>query len=263
MKTIISILLVCFSGKGFSQNIDIKRKWIDENLSAISIDSQTVYLDIFGRYPTQNNYYLLKDTLRLYKKYTTSTDNFATQRVRTYDFILTNLTERTLTLIAIDSNSLLLTGGVKTIHFRDRSTLEPSDIQFDKIIFKATSCFGECPVMTLQIDRQKKLKFIGGRYSVKEGFYTAALPDSLFQLLIGILAISDVDKLKSPGLKIFDAPEYTLEIHYNGKVKYLNTVLLPAISHELLAYLLDISKKVTLKPSKPFNIKFSKAAESN
>jgi hypothetical protein len=163
-----------------------------------------------------------------------------------------------LTLVAIDSNSLQLSGGKKNIEYRERHLVAQPKIQFETIKFISTNCYGKCPSLTLQIDKEKKLLFIGRRYAIKQGFYTATLSDSLFQSLIGILKLSELDNLKTWQQQVVDAPEYTLEIHYNNKIKYLKNFFLPAVTQELIQYLLEISKKVDLIETKePFEISFA------
>ena len=126
------------------------------------------------------------------------------------------------------------------------------------IKFTSTNCYGECPSLTLQLDKDKKLLFIGGRYAIKQGFYTATLSDSLFQSFIDILKLSEIDKLKTWPQRVSDAPEYTIEIHCNGKIKYLKNFFLPAVTHELVQYLLEVSKRVDLVETKnPFEIRFA------
>ncbi|MBL0145424.1 MAG: hypothetical protein IPP48_06355 [Chitinophagaceae bacterium] len=258
MKTLITILLTSIFGNVFSQNPDIKKSWVGNYLEFISIDSQRVNFEVFGNYPKQKKYYLIGDTLRLYDKYSTSRDNFKKQYIKNYDFLITTLTESYLTLIAIDSNSLQLSGGKKKIEYCERHLVEQPKIQFETVKFISTNCYGKCPSLTLQIDKEKRLLFIGRRYAIKQGFYAATLSDSLFQSLIDILELSELDKLKTWKQQVYDAPEYTLEIHYNGKVKYLKNFFLPAVTHELIKYLLEISKKVDLKETKePFEISFA------
>ena len=257
MKTIITILLTLIFGNVFSQDFNLKKSWVGHDLEFIKIDSQRVNFEVFGNYPQQKKYYLIGDTLRLYDKYTTSRDNFSKQYIKNYDFLIRDLTETNLTLIAIDSNSLQLSGGKKNIKYRERHLVEQPKIQFEMIKFISTNCYGTCPSLTLQIDKEKKLMFNGRRYAIKQGFYTATLSDSLFNSLIDILKLSELDNLKTWRQEVSDAPEYTLEIHYNGKIKYLKSFFLPAVTNELTRYLLEISKKVNLIESKePFEINF-------
>ena len=73
------------------------------------------------------------------------------------------------------------------------------------------------------------------------------------------MELSELDKLKTWQQHVMDAPEYTLEIHYNGQIKYLKNFFLPAVTNELIHYLLEISKKIELTNTKsPFKIDFIK-----
>jgi hypothetical protein len=259
MRTFITILFAVTFGTALSQSPNIKKRWAGGDLEYLNIDSQRVSIEVFGHYPEQKKYYLLGDTLRLYDKYTTSRDNFSKQHIKNYDFLINDLTDTNLTLIAVDSNSLQLTGGRKKINYRERHLVKQPVIDFEMIKFKSTNCLGTCPALTLQIDKKKKLMFIGGRYAVKQGFYVATLSDSLFYSLIDILKLSELDKLKTWRQHVADAPEFTIEINYNNKVLYLKNYFLPAVTQELIIYLLQISKKVELAETKePFEINFTK-----
>jgi len=257
MKTYIITLLTLVCCNIFAQNPDLKRSWVGNDLEFIKIDTQRVYFEVFGNYPEQKKYFLIGDTLRLYDKYTTSRDNFSKQHIKNYDFLITKLTDKKLTLSALDSNSLEITKNKKIISFQERHLINKPIIDFGMIKFSSTNCHGTCPSLSLQINNDKTLLFIGGMYAIKQGFFTATLSDSLFLELINILTISELDKLKTWSQHVSDAPEYTVEIYYNDKVKYLKNFFLPAVTEELIQYLLDISKKVELKNSKePFKISF-------
>jgi len=258
MLKYFTILLALVSANISAQEFEIKKVWVGDNLEYIKIDSQRVTIEVFGCYAEQMEYYLSGDTLRLYRKYTTSKDNYSKQHVKNYDFLVAKLTDTCLILVALDSNSLGISGGRKKIDFRERHLVRQPTMSFEIIKFKATGCFGTCPEMTLQIDKEKKMKFIGGSHAAKKGFYTATLSDSLFHCLMEILKLSELDKLKTWEQHVSDAPEYTVEIHYNNRVQYLKNFFLPAVTEELLVYLLDISRKVQLTESKePFIIGFS------
>ncbi len=258
MKVPITILLATLWSTLSAQKLDIKKAWVGDELEYIKIDSQRVDIEVFGNYPAQKRYYLLGDTLRLYDKYTTSSDNFSKEYIRNYDYLITALTDTNLTLIALDSNALELTGGKGKINYRERELVKLPEIDFELIKFRSTTCHGTCPSLTLQIDKEKKLMFFGGMYAVKQGHYTSTVPDSLFRSLIDILKLSELDKLKTWEQHVMDAPTYTLEVHYNGKIKYLKNFHLPAVTNELIWYLLKISEKVELTMTKePFKINFT------
>lgn len=258
MKVPVTILLTLLWGNLSAQKVDIKKAWVGDDLEYIKIDSQRVNIEVFGNYPAQKSYYLLTDTLRLYDQYTLSSEGFLKEHIRNYDFLITTLTDTNLMLMALDSNSLRLTGGKRIIDYLERNIVKQPALDFELIKFRSTTCHGTCPSLTLQIDKEKKILFFGGMYAVKQGHYTGTVPDSLFQSLINILELSELDKLKTWEQHVMDAPTYTLEVHYNGKIKYLKNFHLPAVTNELIQYLLKIPEKVELTNTKePFNINFT------
>jgi hypothetical protein len=102
------------------------------------------------------------------------------------------------------------------------------------------------------------MNFCGDKFAVKQGFYTATLPTQLFSELLKILAISELDKLENLGQFNIDAPTYTLEVHYNNKVKFLKSFTYPYVAAELLNFLLQMPKRVDLKEAERMEISFSR-----
>jgi hypothetical protein len=97
----------------------------------------------------------------------------------------------------------------------------------------------------------------GDRFAVKQGFYTAVLPDQLYTELLKVLAISDLDKLENHGNLNEDLSTYTLEVHYNNKVKFIKSAVLPFVTLQLRNLLLDLPDRVTLKEAERMEISFS------
>lgn len=258
MKLVISVFLFFCSLGVSAQKPDIRKTWIGKDLEYVKIDSQSVYFQTLEGLPDSKKYILNGDTLRLYQRYTTSRDNFSKQHTRYYSFLINELTDTSLVLTALDSNALEITGRKQRTEYRERSLLKVADFKFEMIKFDATECHGTCPSLALQIDNKKKMLFIGGHYAVKQGFYTADIADSLMQELTDILALSEVDKWKIWLQIVHDAPEYIIEVHYNGKIKYIKNFFLPGVTNELVLFLLNVSKKVNLVEVKqPFQITFS------
>ena len=219
MKILITIVLALLVGNLVAQNVAIQKAWVGDDLEYIKIDSQLVHMEVFGKHPEQKRYYLVGDTLRLYDRYTTSSDNFSQEYIRNYDFLIGTVTDTNLTIVALDPHALELSGGKKMLHYRERHLVKQPTLDFELIKFRSTTCHGTCPSLKLQIDKEKNLLFIGGMYAIKEGYYTGTVPDSLFHSLIDILKLSELDKLKTWEQHVMDAPTYTLEVHYNGQIK--------------------------------------------
>ena len=247
MRSIFVFLLLLCRGFACAQQPALQRTWISDNLDFVQIDSQIVYVQVFGRYSDEKHYHRIKDTLRLFDNYSTSKDNFTREHIKNYDFLIRRLTPTDLTLVALDSNALEISGNKKELLLRERHLNRKQGIKFEMIKFHSTTCLGDCPSESLQISNDKKMVFVGGLHAIKKGCYTATMPDSLFAQLTNILEISDLDLIKTWEQTVHDAPEYTLEIHYSGKIKYLRNFELPSVTRELIEFLLRITSKVELK----------------
>ena len=260
MKTLLAPLLLLIFVNVYAQKADIKNVWVGNDLEYIKIDSDLVRFEVFGQYLEEKRYFLISDTLRLYDKFTTSADNYSKQHIKNFDFLINKLSDSGFILIALDSNALQLAGGKNQISFVSRKLIKQKINQFEYIKFKykQTHCTDGCSTILLKIDKFKKLLYCGWRYEDKKGFFTAELKDSLYFTLIEILKISELDKLKSWDQWVADAPEFTIEISYDGKILYLKNYFLPSVTNELLTFLLNVSEKVTLIQSKePIDIKFN------
>ena len=122
---------------------------------------------------------------------------------------------------------------------------------WQKILFSSTTCYGTCPAMSLQIDNTRQIKFRGDINAVKQGYYTAFLPDQLYREFLRILAISELDRPENLVMFNIDASTYKLEVHYNNKVKFIKSSFFPYVTNDLLNYLLNLPKRVELKEAEP------------
>ncbi len=247
----------------FSQKALLCRAWLGNELEYIRIDTAEVFWEMPGYSPEQKKYLLIKDTLRLYDRYTTSRDNFSKRHITNYDFLICGLSDTAMVLRPINSPALKLTGNRNYIAYKERHLVKKALSGFEWIKFQSTTCRGDCPAQLLEITLDRKLKFIGGPHAFKKGgFYTAIIPDSLFLQLYEKLSLANLEKIKRWDQFVSDAPEYTIEVKYNNKTWHIDGFLLPTSMHELIDYLLKIASQVQLFESKePFIISLGKAEE--
>lgn len=242
-----------FTARGsFSQIPLLQKLWVSGSVYMQAdpkvIRFETLHPDI-GNHRQAKEYFFKGDTLRLHD----NKENF--------DFLIDTSAKDRLTLTPVGSNSILLTQYItfnnpkREFAFRERNLAYTDTIKFEKLLFRSTNCYGFCPAMTIEIDNKKHLKFIGEKHAVKQGYFTSTISDKLFAELIQILSISELDKLKCNTQTNVDAPTYTLEIHYNNKVRYFRSAVIPFITDDLLAYLMTLPAKISLTTSKNFDIK--------
>lgn len=244
------------------QKLSVEKLWAGNNNLYFIADKDAIRFETFypghGNILTAKNYLLIKDTLRIFQ------NDFHYNRSLNADFLITSAKKEEICLTPIDTNAALLTnlitgtGVKKEMRFNDISSIYTDSIRFEKIIFSSTTCYGSCPGMTLHLDSNKQLKFIGRKYAVRQGSFTSVIPGSLIKELIEILKISELDKIESNNQTNIDAPTYTIEIQYNNKVKYLRACMQPFVTDKLLQYLLALPGKLNLVETKNnLDIKFS------
>jgi hypothetical protein len=259
MRIILTFIFVVTYAFSFSQRPLINKLWVGDANNYLKVDTDAVRIECYYDFQGKKNvtkrayrYFLIGDTLRVVESELSSSSN--------HDFIIETLSKDELKLVALNSNSRILALTEiprKVLSFRAQQKVYTDTISFQEILFSSTTCYGMCPAMSFQIDNKKQMKFSGDKFAVKQGFYTAILSDQLYSELLKILAISELDKLENYGDFNIDAPTYTLEVHYNDKVKFIKSSFLPYVTNKLLTLLLEIPKQVELKEAKQMEISFS------
>lgn len=258
MRTILFYLLFQFTVSLAAQPVSLQKTWIGEDLEFIRIDSQWAYIELFGVFPEQLKYKLAGDTLRLYRQGTRYRDSYKTVITENYDFLVVKFTGTALELEALNKNALELTGLQKQLLLKDRNSIQQKKVTLEGIKFDHGPCLGTCPAMTLEITNHNQLRFIGGEHAVKQGFYTATIPDSLVNRMEQLVGELEIDRLKTWQQTVSDAPRSVLEFHYDNKTKTIRNYFLPAITHELIRFMLELPGKVSLVPAAAaFKIEFA------
>jgi uncharacterized protein DUF6438 len=257
MKITLASICLLFFSSAFSQHPIVDKLWIGDVGNYMLLDSlgarvQYTY-EYAGKKHLQTNSYkysMSGDTLHLIE-WNSSNDK--------HDFLIITLPNKDLKFIPITRYAWTLANPKSTkteFTFRSQEHIYTDTISLEKIVFSSTNCYGSCPAMSLQIDNNKQMKFIGSFYAIKEGPHTANLSEEQYNELLKILAISNLDKLENAGRFNVDSPTYGLEVHYNHKIRYLQTSSIPLIANKLMRYLIDLPTKVELKPAGPMEIHF-------
>jgi len=262
LKILLLLLASGLATYGHSQQTNLKKLWVGRKNNYLLISDSLIRVEhewrnfknetnITGRY---YKYAIVKDTLKIKEEYT--------KQAEPYDFIIQTLSGKELIIKAVDTLSSSMIDFTQPrsqpFQFRNRESITTDSIHFEKLLFHATQCYGICPVMTFRIDSSKQVQFIGERNAVKQGFYTAQLSKKLYQELLDILRISELDKLINTELAVVDAPAHAMEVHYNGKMKYVRATRFPIMGELLLKYLKELPEKLALQTSeRPFEIDFS------
>lgn len=107
-------------------------------------------------YGTKTNYKIVDDSL-LIKNQVTKKWNAAK---------IVSITSKSLKL-SFDKNIIL--------EFSKQSYIENEKSDFDKIIVSKSPCFGSCPINDIEINKTGEVKYYGGHWNLKNGFFKSQI----------------------------------------------------------------------------------------
>ena len=121
--------------------------------------------------------------------------------------------------------------------------------QFEKIVYHTSACFGRCPVVHLEITKDKTARLHGEAVYSKTGgtidasrtgYFTGVVADTAFHKLMTELRKIGLDTVKFGGPNCCDGATKTIIVYYNGKRKYLRAMFPPDHAFPMLSALNDI-----------------------
>lgn len=244
----------------------LQGKWINKNNDYVEIQDTTSRINYVGNNVGMLGKYLqiINDTLSFQDRYTSSEDGFTKQRNRRTDFKLISVSDSFLRLspISVSANKIFKTDTLKLIR-QDFSVNR--DINFDKIIFHTTHCFGHCPIYHLEVIKngetklhkeivyKKKENRIFHVDTMQIGYYTGKISKELLNQLIFSIQTCNLENLNFRGSLCCDGSIKTIIIYYNGNRKYLKDMFPPKIAQNLIDQLYLICEKANLSKT---NISF-------
>lgn len=262
--SITFIFILIFNVYAFAQKPVLKTLWAGNDslyLSTLEVEgypTQLIFEKInpkFGNIRKSFTYKVSGDTLKVKNYPESDTGAFIMDTLKKGQLVLTPVNEQASHYMV----AATLTSAQKHYKFNNVTALKTDTIKFEKLLFRSTNCYGFCPAITLEIDHNRKVRYIGGKFAVKQGQFEGKLSAQLSAQLINLLKTADLDKLVGNTLHNVDAPDYTIEVHYNHKVLYLNTMEVPFALEPLKAMLLDIPRNVNWTPaSAPVTVNFIK-----
>ena len=261
MKTAFIVLSCLIYSNVFGQLDKLRGTWITDTL-----DGMTIYTSTDGMYhssiePAEKNHFQdyelfeYGDTLSFQNRYYSSETNYKQLYIDRYDLIVVKITDSTLLLRPCSELSQKFYGSKSEIKFIKQEFLRDATIQFEKIIYHTTTCFGSCPEIDLEIDSNKKIYlsvwYMDGSPTQtskeRSGEFEGVLSDSLYNELILLLQTCNLKTLYFPDRTGSDAPVTTLIIYFDGKRKYLKSMFPPDIAGGLIGYLYTIPDRQKLE----------------
>ena len=278
MKTyFISFLLIVFCYQLTAQdNSDLKKIWISPYLEFLDLrQDDTAYFDYGMGYhekyqlEKQDSIFNLvqydriagvKEKRRVVKGYKIiklTRDTLLIHPLTKYSKVFIENKDKSYSWkFHSDPNSVELNDTDQYV-FVTEKLLYKTDLDFNKLYFSSTPCYGTCPSMEFEIDSIGNIVFLGkmntGKY---KGKYSGKLTNNQFAELQEILKSSALDYFPEQLSGGIDAPDYTLFFSYNGKIKVVKGGhAYPYFSKPLFDFLLSIYKEIKMKKTK--NIEFT------
>ena len=261
LRLVVLVFLSVIPALGISQVSIANKLWVGENNEYIKVDSTIIRFELFskkfGNPRVARFYSLSRDTLKL-------VDSNNDESGLTSNFLVMLNGKSQMTLTPLNSGAKQLTNlitldGVKErLSYKEIHHFPFDSLKFEKIIFNATECFGRCPAMSLEIKSDEKFRFIGGKYSAKNGHYSGTISSDQYNQLLEILRYAQLDLVECSSNQNIDLPTYTLEVQYNGRIRYFKTCVLPFVLDDLGEFLLTLPGRVNLIDSnEKFEIEFN------
>lgn len=216
-------------------SIPLNKEWVSKNLDYIKLNETHIFFQINGFYQ-EKGYHIYGDTLRLQDWYHSSADNFKTLQHNDFDFLI-NVSENKITLKPLNKSAFQISK--QSIEFEPIENTYLKEFNYKSIRFTSTTCYGECPEMTILIEG-RKVSFTGGVHAIKKGRYAAVLSEDLYQNLINILQKSSFNNAQNNRIVVIDAPRYSISIENNNITKTISGESLPILINPLLNFFLDL-----------------------
>jgi hypothetical protein len=247
MKHFATVLIFLFLNLSFGQD-SLNGIWIGKNLEYLSINDSLVSVE-FRTLQDGFKYIIKNNQLILIKNYEVSRANgdsfyFVADSTQYYfDYKLLSKDSLQLKLNKIIGRNL--SSPKKLYNYNRKSSLKTSEINFQSLFFRGSSCFGSCPKMKIEIDSLGNAKFKGESYTKPFiGNYIGKLTSKQLELLVEILNRSQLNRFPENLLYLIDAQSYRFIFRYDNKEIKSGGSQVPYFNREILIYLLSIYKEV-------------------
>ncbi len=255
MKILLIISSVLIWTSSYAQLDKLKGIWITQAQELIQIEDtgdlkNNNYLS--NSLPRDDNFelFIYGDTLSFQKRYYSSATNYEKLYTDRFDLKIISISDTSFAVSPVSSFSKKFFQGKSKLVFIKQSFAVDPTIEFEKIIFHTTECFGRCNVYHLQVDGSGSVKLhrqlvysqvIGAPADTTvEGYFTGQVGDTSLKKLIRALQTCNLRTLKMNNTLCCDGSVSTIIVYFNGQRKYFKTMFPPAIANELISVLYNI-----------------------
>jgi hypothetical protein len=247
------ILFILVASASFAQKVQIDaERWITASLGHLYFADKKVYFNFVGYAGTKASYAIVNDTLVMTDIYHSSADNFKKERREDFKFLIRHIDQNRLYLKAIEPNAIKLAGNT-TYMFTNFKNSYDKNIEFSKIYFLSSTCFGDCPQLGIEIWPNGDYHLKAGEHADPyKGDYAGKLSAIQLDSLNYWLKHSELKRMNDwqQGNQVADAPYYYFAIDFaNSKKKLSITTNEPPLNIiDLVNFMISSYKKVKLTP---------------
>ncbi len=254
--TLLTTLTVRAQSKASTNDLLTKTEWINKDLDYLRFDDGSVIYNFDNK--KQKVFFNLEYKKLSFKVNYSVGGEFKTEE---FEFKIKELKKNKLVIVPILEKEKRKKGEYRKLDynlfskekqyvFYNRESLL-SKVNFKKITFHSSTCFGTCPSMSVQIDVDGTVYYKGKEYADKKGNYKGELSkNDIYQLkkILNRSQLRNVDKNWKQISKHNDTPKYTYIVElFDGETIEINTNDQHPILDKLSNYLLNIKEKVELK----------------
>ena len=265
MKKVFNLLVLCFFLSSYAQTISPsqlqKNDWVNKNLNFLKFYKDSVTYNLAGKKHTL--YYELAGKLLTFKeKFAVGGTDLREEKI---SMKIASLSKDKLVLTSVEDvlsfdQEIFYKLDYAPFFSRDKFVFSNRENQVDyidykKITFHASTCFGTCPSFSLEINRGGELHYQGRIYAKEytgdfEGFLEREERIVLHKIINRSL-LPAIDATWQQRSRPTDTPRYTYIIELrNGDKMEINTNDQHPLLDNLSSYLLDITNKLKLTKSK-------------
>ena len=264
MRILSVILFLIITNLSFGQLPKIKGNWISENNEMISIkDTLKSENYITNSSLKSENFYLSlnKEVISFQSRYFYSGD-MKKMYTDKYDLQVLEINDSIMVVKPSTKKSISFFDKSTPIKFVKQEYIKDHDLNFEKIIFHASTCYGSCPKISLEILSNLDIKissefFKNGNEFEKDenrsGNFYGKLDSQTFEKLKKLIIQSKLTSYNINPSKLLlccDGAVKTIIFYNNGKRNYTKAMFEPRLLSELIAFLYEIDTKVNLNKTK-------------
>ena len=248
----------------FSQLENFRGVWVSKKADLISIrDIANIYDDAnsIGKAEKEIglNVYLRGDILSFQKKYYTAESDFTKTMIDSFNLRILSKNEKTIVAKPYTKSSSNFFKTKKKITFTKQDFLVDTSLHFQKIVFHTSGCYGSCPIIDLEITKDKEF-YINGTFfkdfsmfeidSTLSGQFKGTMDPSLMKRISFLVQSCNLPSLKVNESLEPDLPITTVIVYYNDEKRAFKFTSTPAILSEMVEFLTLVNQEVRLSKTK-------------